>query len=90
MPSLAIPALGFAIAALVLNRSVAHAASSPILMLLSRACLTVSVILAPWLLKGIIVGTVLVMPSCLRWQSTEHTHCSRLCVARANCPFVQT
>jgi hypothetical protein len=55
------------------------------LTFISRACLMISLVIAPWSLKCLIVATVLVIPGCLRSDSTELSHCSRKCIARSNC-----
>ncbi|MGB8702386.1 MAG: hypothetical protein WCD18_23460 [Thermosynechococcaceae cyanobacterium] len=87
MLSLPLQALLWAIAAFLLNGCAGSLGASSTLVFLSRVCLTLSVIIAPWFLKGLILVTVLVIPTCLQWHSTAQPRCSRLCAARANCPF---
>jgi len=53
--------------------------------LISRTCLVISLVVAPWVFKFLIVVTVLVLPSCFRNSSSGLSHCSRRCVARSTC-----
>jgi len=52
---------------------------------ISRTCLMISLVIAPWSLKCLIVATVLVIPSCLRSDSNELSDCDRNCIARSTC-----
>ncbi|GEM_PF-5482782 len=56
-----------------------------ILTFVSRVCLTISLVLAPWSLKFLIVAAVFFIPNCT-WTSSNGTfHCSQQCIARSNC-----
>ncbi len=84
----AVNAILLAIASLGLSRIILG--RSPTLIFLSRACLILSIIMAPLFLKGIIVVLLLVMPTCWKWHQAQRSHCSQLCIARSVCALRQS
>jgi hypothetical protein len=78
-------ALMFALFTQTLSRAYVDHRERNTFIFISRACLMISLVIAPWSLKCLIVATVLVIPGCLRSDSAELSHCSRNCIARSHC-----
>jgi hypothetical protein len=54
-------------------------------VLASRSCLVISLILAPWIIKVLILAAVFVIPTCVRGDNGGFLRCSEHCIARSTC-----
>jgi hypothetical protein len=78
-------ALAIALITQLLSRTHPNDLEGNIFKVISRACLVISLIVAPWSLKLLIGVTVLLIPSCVLRKHRGLTQCSQQCIARSDC-----
>jgi hypothetical protein len=55
-------------------------------VIVSRLCLGLSLVCAPWVIKLLILVAILVMPVCTQRHGMRQGRCSRQCIVRFQCP----
>ena len=83
---IAMMTLTIAIATLLISRSLSDEIIRLPIILVSRFCLFLSLVYAPWFIKLLILAVILVMPVCTQRYGLRQGRCSRQCIVRFQCP----
>jgi len=78
-------ALAIALFTQTLSRSHINHRERNTFTFISRTSLVISLVIAPWSLKALIVAVIFLVPSCFRGESDGLSRCSQHCIARSNC-----